>query len=51
MNAQTERAPEISEKLVFVRSFLLLLQDTGLFGPTLVRAIDDLDDVIEATLR
>lgn len=36
---------EAKEKLAFVRGVLALLLDTGLFGPLLDRAAEELDSV------
>ncbi len=51
MTTQAVEGNEIADKLIFVRGFLVLLRDTRLFGPLLERAIDELDDVVEITLR
>lgn len=39
---------EILDRLIFPRGVLLLLKETGLFGPEIDKAIEDMDYLIRA---
>ena len=46
-----ELLTEIQEKLVYQKGVLALLKQTGLFGPVLERALEDIEDVMEKLKR